>query len=62
MGLVIGAAFAFAMAGLAASTRGHPSDVAEFDRLKEEAIDDLRHPWRPLARLFSGRKVGGAGA
>ena len=62
MGLVIGAAIAFAIAGLAASTRGHPGDVAEFDRLKEEAIDDLRHPWRPLARLYSGRKVRGAGA
>jgi uncharacterized protein involved in exopolysaccharide biosynthesis len=55
MGLFIGAALAFAMAGLAASTRGHPNDVAEFDRLKEETIDDLRHPWRPIVRLLLWR-------
>lgn len=54
-GLVLGAIFAFAMAGLAAATRGHPNDVAEFDRLKKETIADLRQPWRPIVRLFSWR-------
>jgi hypothetical protein len=56
IGAVIGAMIAFAMAGLAASTRGHPNDIAEFDRLKGETIDDIKHPWRPLVRMFSWRR------
>jgi uncharacterized protein involved in exopolysaccharide biosynthesis len=56
-GLGIGAMLAFALAGLAASTRGHPNDVADFDRLKKETIDDLQHPWRPFVRLFSWLKA-----
>jgi uncharacterized protein involved in exopolysaccharide biosynthesis len=56
VGLVLGAMFALAGAGLAASTRGHANDVAEFDRLKKETIADLRYPWRPIVRLFSWRK------
>ena len=55
-GLIIGGIFAFLWAGLVASTRGHSKDAAEFDRLKKEAIDDLRQPWRPFVRLFSWGK------
>lgn len=55
-GLVFGAIIAFALAGLATTTRGHPNDVAEFDRLKEETLADLRRPWRPVVRLFSWQK------
>jgi uncharacterized protein involved in exopolysaccharide biosynthesis len=56
VGLFLGIMLAFARAGLAASTRGHPNDVAEFDRLKKESLGDLSHPWRPVVRLFSRRK------
>lgn len=55
-GLAIGAMLAFVRAGIAASTRGHPNDIAEFDRLKSETIDDLKHPWRPLVRLFTWKR------
>ncbi len=61
IGLVIGAMVAFARAGLAASTRGHPNDIAEFDRLKSETFGDLKHPWRPIVRLFSGKRRSRAG-
>ncbi len=56
VGLVIGAVVAFGRAGLAASTRGHPNDIAEFARLKRETIGDLTHPWRPVVRLFTWRR------
>lgn len=56
VGLAIGAMIAFARAGLVATTSGHPNDVAEFDRLKGEAIGDIKHPWRPIVRLFSWRR------
>lgn len=56
VGLIAGAMLAFARAGLAASTRGHPNDVAEFDRLKKETLGDITHPWRPFGRAISSRK------
>jgi uncharacterized protein involved in exopolysaccharide biosynthesis len=62
VGVVIGGMLAFARAGLAASTRGHPNDVAEFDRLKSDTIEDIKHPWRPLVRMFSWRRRSKASA
>ena len=56
IGLVLGAIVAFVLAGLAASTRAHPADIAEFTQLKRDAIDDLKHPWRPLGRLVMRKK------
>lgn len=55
IGTIIGAMIAFARAGLAASTRGHPNDIAEFDLLKHETLEDIKHPWRPVVRMFSWR-------
>jgi len=51
-GLGFGSLLAFGLAGLAASTRRHPNDATEFDRLQREALGDLTHPWRPFVRMF----------
>lgn len=56
LGLGLGAIIAFIRAGLAASTRGHPNDAAEFEMLKRESLTDLTHPWRPLGRVFASRR------
>jgi len=56
LGLGIGALIAFARTGIAASTRGHPGDLAEFEELKRETIADLKRPWRPVVRLFTRGK------
>ncbi|MGH9418877.1 MAG: hypothetical protein ACRD3J_02795, partial [Thermoanaerobaculia bacterium] len=59
-GLVLGSMIAFGRAWLAAATRKHPGEVAEFDTLKKEALDDLTHPWRPITRLFSRKETAAA--
>lgn len=37
-------------------TERSPGEVHEFAVLRRQALDDLTHPWRPVARLFGGRR------
>lgn len=52
-GIALGSMLAFALAGFAAATRGRAGEAREFERLKHDAWQDLKHPWRPVGRVFS---------
>jgi hypothetical protein len=52
LGLVAGAGLAFWRAYTENSEALAPGDVAEFTRLRREAMGDLLHPWRPLGQML----------
>lgn len=54
--LVVGALFGVVLAFFRAFTRGakpeRTTELDEFSMLREAAMDDLRHPWRPVLRML----------
>ncbi len=56
VGFVIGCLIALLIDRLARNKATQSDDYNEFDRLRREALGDLTHPWRPLARAVSSRK------
>ena len=56
VGLVLGIVLAFFREKLAANKEAQTDDFVEFSQLKKEAVGDLTHPWRPVARAFRPRR------
>lgn len=52
-GLVLGTLLAFAREYSARAQQRSTDESADFRALRRVALDDLRRPWRPFARLFS---------
>jgi uncharacterized protein involved in exopolysaccharide biosynthesis len=57
LGAILGIVLAFARDFLSRSRAERSPDFVEFVELRQAAVDDLKHPWRPVARLF-GRRSG----
>ena len=55
IGLALGIALAFLRAKFAANRAAQSDDFLEFTALRNEALGDITHPWRPVARLFRPR-------
>jgi len=55
VGLAVGVALAFLRARFAMNRAAQSDDFIEFTALRKEAIGDIIHPWRPVARLFKPR-------
>ncbi|MEO7220663.1 MAG: GNVR domain-containing protein [Gemmatimonadaceae bacterium] len=55
VGLIVGIALAFLRDRMAASRAAQSDDFVEFTALRREAVGDITHPWRPVARLFRPR-------
>ncbi|MGI9042240.1 MAG: Wzz/FepE/Etk N-terminal domain-containing protein [Gemmatimonadales bacterium] len=51
LGTLLGGILAFGKEFLTKSRQEDPEDFEEFTTLRQEAWDDLLHPWRPLRRL-----------
>jgi len=58
LGALLGLALAFAREYFAQARREDEGDYEQFARLRRDAIADVTHPWRPVARLLTRR--GGA--
>jgi uncharacterized protein involved in exopolysaccharide biosynthesis len=56
IGLVLGIVIAFFREKMAANKEAQTDDFVEFSQLKKEAVGDLTHPWRPVARAFGQRR------
>ncbi|HEX5577950.1 MAG TPA: hypothetical protein VFX40_06200 [Gemmatimonadaceae bacterium] len=52
IGLVLGCILAFVLDRMARNRALQTDDFIEFAALRREAMTDLIHPWRPVARLF----------
>lgn len=52
IGLVLGCMLAFVLDRMARNRALQTDDFIEFAALRREAMTDLVHPWRPVARLF----------
>jgi uncharacterized protein involved in exopolysaccharide biosynthesis len=57
VGLLVGIAAVLTRHLLPGAAGASDDDAAEFAALRRAAVDDLTHPWRPVARLFRGRQV-----
>lgn len=55
IGLVLGSALAFARDRVARQRASQSDEFLEFAALRRDAIGDLTHPWRPVARAFGAR-------
>lgn len=55
-GLVLGIVLAFVFDRIARNRAAQTDDFLEFAQLRREAIGDLTHPWRPVARVFRSRQ------
>jgi len=55
VGLVFGCVIAFLRDRLARNRASQSDEFLEFAALRREALGDLTHPWRPLARAFRGK-------
>lgn len=55
VGLFIGVLLAFLRTRFLVNRAAQSDDFIEFTALRREAIGDLTHPWRPVARLFRPR-------
>lgn len=60
VGAMVGVALAFAREWSRRTREESRNDYAEFDRLRTEAIEDVTHPWRPVARLLRASSGGRA--
>jgi hypothetical protein len=49
---VLGCRLAFVLDRMARNRALQTDDFIEFAALRREAMTDLIHPWRPVARLF----------
>ncbi|MEO8192527.1 MAG: hypothetical protein ABI681_01670 [Gemmatimonadales bacterium] len=56
IGLVLGGVIAFLRDRMARNRAAQTDEFLEFAALRREAIGDLTHPWRPVARVFSPRR------
>jgi uncharacterized protein involved in exopolysaccharide biosynthesis len=56
VGFVLGCLIAFLMDRMARNKASQSDDFLEFAALRREAIGDLTHPWRPVARAFGSRR------
>lgn len=56
-GLVLGVIVALAHDFMRYARRSGSEEFAEFSALRRAAMDDLTHPWRPVARLFRHRST-----
>jgi len=55
IGLAVGILLAFLRDKMAANRAAQTDEFLEFTALRREAVGDLVHPWRPVARLFRAR-------
>lgn len=55
LGLFLGVVIAFVREYMVRSRRRSTDASREFARLRREALDDLLHPWRPVARAVRSR-------
>lgn len=55
VGLAVGIALAFLRDKFAANRAAQTDDFIEFTALRKQAVGDITHPWRPVARLFRSR-------
>lgn len=53
IGLFLGLIIAFLHAYIARTRDTYSDEYAELNRLKREAADDFRHPWKPIAKILS---------
>jgi 4-amino-4-deoxy-L-arabinose transferase-like glycosyltransferase len=58
LGLALGVALAVAKDLMADSRTGKREELLELAALREAALDDLTHPWRPLRRLVRRTPAG----
>lgn len=58
LGLALGVALAVARDLMAGSRTGKREELLELAALREAALDDLTHPWRPLRRLVRRTPAG----
>ena len=56
-GAVIGALLAFARDLVTRPGPHRTGEVAEFRMLRRQTVDDITHPWRPIARLVRGHRT-----
>ncbi|MDO8502344.1 MAG: hypothetical protein Q7S20_10920 [Gemmatimonadaceae bacterium] len=56
IGLVLGSLLAFGRDRMARGSASQSDEFVEFAALRHEAMGDLTHPWRPLARAFGSRR------
>jgi uncharacterized protein involved in exopolysaccharide biosynthesis len=56
IGLVLGCLIAFARDRMARNREAQTDEFLEYAALKREAIGDLTHPWRPIARVLGSRR------
>lgn len=55
VGLFLGVVLAFLRARFLINRAAQTDDFIEFTALRKEALGDITHPWRPVARLFKPR-------
>ncbi|MBA3341077.1 MAG: hypothetical protein H0T48_04510 [Gemmatimonadaceae bacterium] len=55
-GLVLAIVLAFVLDRMARNRAAQTDDFREFAQLSREAMGDLTHPWRPVARVFRSRQ------
>lgn len=58
LGLLLGVGLALTKDFMASSEAGQRKDLRELAELRQAALDDLIHPWRPLQRLVRGASYG----
>lgn len=56
VGLVLGCVVAFLLDRIARNKASQSDEFLEFAALRRDAIGDLTHPWRPVARAFGSRR------
>lgn len=56
VGGFLGCLLAFGSDRMRRNREAQTDDFLEFAELKREAIDDLKHPWRPISRAFGSRR------
>jgi uncharacterized protein involved in exopolysaccharide biosynthesis len=56
VGFALGCLIAFVSDRLARNKATQSNDYIEFERLRREALGDLTHPWRPVARAMRSRR------
>lgn len=56
VGTTIGVLLVFAVEFMRNTTAEGEGELAEFTRLRRDAFNDIRRPWRPVVRLFTRRR------